>query len=101
MQIVRQSVRTVMKNVPNVLTMRFAEAVISALIVSEGKEISVLIVGLALIVQNISVTAEQAVQSVRPCARTVMKNVPNVPMMRSVEAVMSAWIVSEGKEISA
>ena len=101
MQIVRQSVRTVMKNVPNVLTMRFAEAVISALIVSEGKEISVLIVGLALIVQNISVTAEQAVQSVQQFVRNVMKSVQNVPMMKSVEAAMSVWIVSEGKGISA
>ena len=54
-----------------------------------------------LIAQNISATAEQAAQSVQPCVRTVTKNVQNVPMMRSVEAAMSVWIVSEGKEISA
>ena len=92
MQAVRPSVRIVMKNAPTVRMWRSAEAAMSVRTVLEEMEVFVITVRPVSIVQNISATAEQAVQSVRPCVRTVMKNVQNVPMMRSVEAAMSVKI---------
>ena len=99
-QSVKLSARTVMKNVQAALTMRSVEDAMSVRTVPEEMEASVTAVEPVSIVQNISAIVEQAAQSVQPSVRIVMKNVQNAPMMRSVEAVMSVWIVSEGKEIS-
>ena len=93
MQAVRQSVRIAMKNAPTVRTLRSVEAAMSVRTVLEEMEVFVITVRPVSIVQNISVTVERVVQSVRPCVRTVMKNVQNVPMMRSAEDVMSVGIV--------